>query len=159
MKITVSPDKQKKLLDKLVEAMGRVLASDLSEDELLDLIDAYPEWEVGQTIEQNTDGTWIWKSKTYPILYLQYNDTLWKVLQPHTTQADWTPDVSTSLFTEVVPPDTIGVWVQPTGAHDAYDTGDKVEWPEDSGTIWQSTIDANTTEPGTNLEHGYWVEI
>lgn len=31
-----------------------------------------------------------------------YLGRLWKVLQDHTAQADWTPDVAASLFTEVV---------------------------------------------------------
>ena len=145
MKLKVTPNKQKKLMEKMAQAMSRVLASELSEDELLDMIDVYPEWKVGIEVKPNQ--------------LFKYNDKLWKVLQVHTTQADWTPDTAASLFTEVAPPDTIGVWVQPDGAHDAYDTGDKVEWPDGSGTIWQSTIDTNTTEPGTNLEHEYWVEV
>jgi hypothetical protein len=31
------------------------------------------------------------------------------------------------------------------------------QWPE-GGTVWQSTIPENTTEPGTLLPWGYWVE-
>ena len=55
-------------------------------------------------------------------------------------------------------PGIIPVWVQPTGAHDAYAIGDKVQWPE-GGSVWESTIAANTTEPGTLLEHGYWILV
>ena len=33
---------------------------------------------------------------------LFYGGRLWKVLQAHTVQADWTPDVVPALFTEVV---------------------------------------------------------
>lgn len=36
-------------------------------------------------------------------------------------------------------------WVQPTGAHDAYNTGD---WVTHNGQTWESTVDANTWEPG-----------
>lgn len=39
------------------------------------------------------------------------------------------------------PPD----WVQPTGAHDAYNTGDRVTY---NGQIWVSTVDANVWAPG-----------
>ena len=46
-------------------------------------------------------------------------------------------------------------WVQPTGAHDAYDTGAIVTH---AGKTWESTIDANTTEPGQNPAFGFWVE-
>jgi hypothetical protein len=30
--------------------------------------------------------------------FIQYNDKLYRVLQAHTAQADWTPDVAASLF-------------------------------------------------------------
>lgn len=36
-------------------------------------------------------------------------------------------------------------WVQPTGAHDAYQTGDEVLY---GGQVWRSTIDANVWAPG-----------
>ena len=36
-------------------------------------------------------------------------------------------------------------WIQPTGAHDAYQTNDQVTHNEQ---IWTSTIDANVWEPG-----------
>jgi len=37
------------------------------------------------------------------------------------------------------------LWVQPTGAHDAYQSGDVVTH---NGTTWVSLIDANVWEPG-----------
>jgi len=43
-------------------------------------------------------------------------------------------------------------WVQPTGSHDSYDTGDKVTH---NGDTWESTIDANTYEPSV---YG-WVKV
>lgn len=49
---------------------------------------------------------------------------------------------------EVTAPDPspeIEPWVQPTGAHDAYNTGDQVTH---SGSTWTSTHDANVWEPG-----------
>ena len=36
-------------------------------------------------------------------------------------------------------------WVQPTGAHDAYNTGDKVTH---NGVKYISDVDANVWEPG-----------
>lgn len=47
-----------------------------------------------------------------------------------------------ALWTEVAKPGEIPVWRQPTGAQDAYNTGDKVRH---DGT---SDIDANVWEPG-----------
>ena len=32
---------------------------------------------------------------------VMYNDTTYKVLQAHTSQADWTPDVAVSLYTKI----------------------------------------------------------
>jgi pyridoxine kinase len=43
---------------------------------------------------------------------------------------------------------TIPVWKQPTGAQDAYMTGDKVRYPDEQGEVWVSTVDNNVWEPG-----------
>ena len=57
----------------------------------------------------------------------QYNDVLYKVLQPHKIQADWTPDTAPSLFTVVLIPDenVIPEWTQPESTN-PYKKGDKV---------------------------------
>ena len=74
----------------------------------------------------------------------QYNELLYRCIQPHTSQDDWTPDVVPALWvrtsTEEWPE-----WVQPTGAHDAYASGDKVSH---NSKHWISTVDANVWEPG-----------
>ena len=81
----------------------------------------------------------------------QYNDKLYKCVQAHTTQADWTPDKTPALWVEVSL-DEFPEWKQPAGAHDAYAKGDKVKH---NGKKWESTVDANVWEPGV---HG-WSEI
>lgn len=81
----------------------------------------------------------------------QYNDKLYKCVQAHTTQADWTPDATPALWTEVSL-DEYPQWKQPTGAQDAYAKGDKVKH---NGKKWESTADANVWEPGV---YG-WSEI
>ena len=40
--------------------------------------------------------------------------------------------------------DTYPEWVQPTGAHDAYNTGDRVTY---NGRVYESTMDGNTWSP------------
>ena len=40
--------------------------------------------------------------------------------------------------------DTYPAWVQPTGAHDAYNTGDRVTY---NGRVYESTMDGNTWSP------------
>lgn len=82
-----------------------------------------------------------------------YNNVLYKVLQAHRSQADWTPDVAVSLFAEVLIPDpeVIPEWVQPDSTN-PYMTGDKVTH---GGKTWESDIDNNVWEPGV---YG-WSEI
>lgn len=90
----------------------------------------------------------------------------YRVLQDHTSQPDWTPETAVSLFTplRVVSGPTPDPWVQPTGAHNAYSTGDRVvhDNPNDGSASWvyESAIDANTTEPGRDgtLDR-YWTPI
>lgn len=73
-----------------------------------------------------------------------FNSILYKVLQAHTSQSDWTPDVAVSLFTPVIRRDVINEYVQPTGATDAYSIGDKVLF---EGKTYESLIDANVWTP------------
>ena len=77
---------------------------------------------------------------------VDYNGLLYKCLQDHTSQADWTPDAAVSLWVEVADPAIEWPeWKQPVGAHDAYNTGDKVSHNDKH---WISEIDANVYEPG-----------
>ena len=78
---------------------------------------------------------------------------LYKCVQAHTSQADWTPDVAVSLWSTASDlaiefPD----WSQPLGAHDAYQSGDKVSH---NNKHWVSTADNNVWEPGV---YG-WTEV
>jgi chitodextrinase len=76
----------------------------------------------------------------------RYNDILYKCVQAHTSQEDWTPDVSASLWTAVGDPaEEFPKWSQPIGAHDAYNTDDKVTH---NGKKWISAYNGNVWEPG-----------
>lgn len=77
---------------------------------------------------------------------LCHNGILYKVLQEHTSQLDWTPDVAVSLFARVLIPseDDIPEWVQPDSTN-PYMTGDKVTH---NGKTWISIADYNVWEPG-----------
>ena len=61
----------------------------------------------------------------------------------HTSQVDWTPDITPALFV-VVSLDEWPEFVQPTGAHDAYNKGDKVTF---EGKHYISLIDGNVYSP------------
>lgn len=74
-------------------------------------------------------------------------DKLFRCEQNHTSQADWTPDATPALWTEVAEPGTIPVWKQPTGAQDAYNRGDLVHYPTADDPVYESLIDANIYSP------------
>lgn len=83
-----------------------------------------------------------------------YNGTLYKVLQAHAAQADWTPVAAASLFAQVLPGQDgteIGEWVQPDSTN-PYMKGDKVTH---NGKTWECGIDNNVWEPGV---YG-WTEV
>ena len=70
---------------------------------------------------------------------------LYQVLQAHTSAAEWTPDVATSLYKKIgITEDGYAEWVQPLGASDAYNTGDIVSY---KGVLYKSLIDGNTWSP------------
>ena len=108
----------------------KILASELTEDEVTALCAAYPQWTPGLPVTVDS--------------MLAYNDKLYRVIQVHTTQADWTPDATPALFTPAYPENIIPDWVQPTGGHDAYNTGDQVQF---NGAVYESVIDANVWSP------------
>lgn len=59
---------------------------------------------------------------------------------------DWAPDVAVSLWVSISDPaEEWPEWSQPVGAHDAYQTGDKVTY---NGKHWISTADNNVWQPG-----------
>lgn len=84
---------------------------------------------------------------------LLYNSVLYKVLQDHTSQDDWTPDAAPSLFAKVLIPDetVIPEWEQPDSTN-PYSAGDKVTH---NSKTWVSDVDNNVWEPGV---YG-WTEI
>lgn len=99
----------------------------------------YPEWSAGQAY---TAG-----------FKVQYGGTLYKCLNAHTSQDDWTPDVSPSLFAKVLIPNEniIPEWEQPESTN-PYMAGDKVTH---NGKTWESLVDSNVWEPGV---YG-WTEV
>ena len=79
---------------------------------------------------------------------VRYADKLYRCVQAHTSQSGWTPDVTPALWTEVAKPGEIPVWRQPTGAQDAYMTGDKVHYPTADDPVYRSIVDNNVWQPG-----------
>lgn len=115
-------------------AVKRMLASsveELSDEEALEVAALYPTW-ISKIDMQVNVGERYW-----------YDGKLYKVIQQHTVQSDWTPDTAVSLFVEVSIEEW-PEWVQPTGAQDAYMAGDKVTF---EGEHYISLIDNNTWSP------------
>lgn len=73
---------------------------------------------------------------------------LYKCLQAHTSQASWTPDISTSLWKECVYSENgVPVWSQPISTVDAYMLNDEVINPDDH-LVWVSDYNNNVWKPG-----------
>ena len=105
-------------------------AETMTDEHALDAVELFPRW-VSDTIYAVDER-------------ISYNGVLYKCLQLHTSQPDWTPDVAVSLWTRVYIEEW-PEWVQPTCATDAYELGAKVSH---NGKHWISDIPANVYEPG-----------
>lgn len=110
-------------------------AESLADNDALETPELFPAWEVG--------------IQALAGLRYRYAGKLYRCNQPHITQEDWTPDATPALWTNVAEPGTIPVWVQPTGAQDAYNTGDQVWYPAEGASVYESLIDANVWSPET----------
>jgi len=70
---------------------------------------------------------------------------LYKVVQDHTSAEEWPPDQQPALYSPIGLDDNgHPVWSQPTGAHDAYNKGDIVNY---NGGLYESLIDGNVYAP------------
>ena len=121
-------------LSQILDAVKHLLSGDteqMNDEEAMNSAALFPTWisKLGSSVSVNER--------------LWYNGKLYKVIQAHTVQSDWTPDAAVSLFVEVSV-EEIPEWKQPTGAQDAYNTGDKVKF---NGKTWESLIDANVWSP------------
>lgn len=108
----------------------RLATSYLDDEQAESVTDLFPVWASGVAYEVGDRR--------------QYDSLLYRCVQAHTSQDDWTPPAVPALWvrtsTEEWPE-----WVQPTGAHDAYNKGDKVTH---NAKHWICDIDGNVYEPG-----------
>ena len=117
---------------KLREMIEKASVS-LADGDALEVTELFPVWAAGTpySVDQR----------------VRYENKLYRCVQAHTSQADWTPPATPALWTEVAKPGEIPVWKQPTGAQDAYQAGDKVWYPDVDTTVYESTIDNNVWSP------------
>ena len=69
-------------------------------------------------------------------------DKVWVELRRLAAIVDHMPEPEPEPEPEVIP-----VWVQPTGAHDAYQIGDKVHYPGENDPVYESLINGNVWSP------------
>ena len=115
-----------------MRAFIEMAAQSLDDAEALQAVCLHPHWAAG---------------KAYAAGYkVQHGGALYRCLQGHMAQADWTPDAAPSLWAKVLIPDpnVIPEWVQPESTN-PYAKGDKVTH---NGKTWVSDYDNNVWEPG-----------
>lgn len=115
----------------------QMFTSTLPEEKALEIAAVYPAWEINKSYVIGDIISYGVNSVGDPQLY--------KVVQAHISQADWTPDSVPALYDAFGLDDSgYPIWSQPSGAHDAYNTGDIVNY---NGTLYESVIDGNVWAP------------
>lgn len=128
-------------------SVARIQAQTFSDLQALSVQDIYEDWEPDQDYVVNQKVNYV----------VNDEKILYKVLQAHRSQADWTPDAAPSLFAKVLIPDpsVIPEWEQPDSTN-PYSAGDKVTH---NGKTWESLIDNNVWEPGAVGTESLWKEV
>lgn len=118
----------------------QMFAQTLTDEEAMEIATVYPAYEIGKAYAANEMLTYGVNEVGDPQLY--------RVAQAHTSQADWTPDATPALYTPIgLTEEGYPVWSQPSGAQDAYNTGDIADY---NGTLYKSLIDGNVWSPEAN---------
>lgn len=118
-----------------MDAAGRLL----TDEQALEAAAIYPAWD-GEAAYEKDDR-------------VRYGERLYRCLQAHQAQADWTPEAAVSLWAKVLTSETGEAlpWEQPESTN-PYMKGDRVTH---GGKTWVSTVDNNVWEPGV---YGWEVE-
>lgn len=116
----------------------RESAATMTDAQAVEFDELYEEWSdlIGKTVTKGQ--------------IIRHDGELYRIAQDHTAQSQWAPSQAgtESLYTHITKGgDGVDVWQQPTGAHDAYNKGDRVHYPDENGPIYTSTIDGNTWSP------------
>lgn len=113
--------------------LAQLQAQKLSDADALKVPALFPQWSAGSVAYKQGDR-------------VLYQGTLYKVVQSHTSQADWSPDKAPSLFAKILPGQDgkVGAWTQPDSTN-SYKKGDRVIY---QGHLWESTADGNVWAPG-----------
>ena len=106
-------------------------AASLTDEDALEAVNLFANWQ--------PDKAYIKDER------VSYEGILYKCLQAHTSQDNWTPTAAPSLWAKVLIPDAnvIPDWEQPDSTN-AYMKGDKVMF---EGQVYESAIDNNVWSP------------
>ena len=117
---------------KVVRAAMDAAAAALTDEQALKAAAIYPAWSAEDTYDAGER--------------VRFDGALYKCLNGHAAQADWTPTAAPSLWAKVLTSDTGEPlpWEQPDSTN-PYMKGDKVTH---AGRTWVSTLDNNVWEPG-----------
>lgn len=125
--------------------VAQMQAQTLTDDQAVKVRSLYPAY----------DPNGVQYAKDYKVMY---NGTLYKCLQAHTSQTDWTPENAPSLWAKVLAGQEgtgIGEWVQPESTN-PYMKGDQVTH---NGKTWESLVDNNVWEPGVQGTEALWQQV
>ncbi len=118
----------------------QIFAQSLTDEQAMEIATVYPAWTYPEQYKADDIRTYGENSVGDPQLF--------RCVQAHTSQAAWTPDATPALWVAIgLAPDGVPVWSQPTGAHDAYNTGDRVHYPDKNSPIYRSKYDGNVYSP------------
>lgn len=118
----------------------QMFAQTLPDEQAMEIATVYPEWATDVAYSVGTFVIYGENGVGYPQLY--------KCVQAHTSQVDWTPDATPALWVAIgLAPDEVPIWSRPTGAHDAYNTGDRVHYPGADSPIYECLFDGNVYSP------------
>ena len=150
--VEIEPTEEEQIIEQTNKAMELLninfngLLPNLSDEQALQVPLMFPKWQEGKEYVVGDR-----------VLYL---GVLYKVIQAHTSQAGWEPDIAPSLFAKnLIVKDEEGEqvdipeWVQPDSTN-PYMIGDKVKF---GGKVYQSVIDNNVWSP-TDYPQG-WEEV
>lgn len=115
----------------------QLFAATLTDEQAMEVATVYPAWEAGRSYAVDDIIRYGENATGDPQLY--------RVVQAHTSAAEWLPDATASLYDAIgLTEEGYPIWSQPSGAHDAYNTGDIVSY---NGVLYKSLIDGNTYSP------------
>lgn len=115
----------------------QMFAQTLTDEEAMEIVTVYPAYVIGKLYKADEMFAYGTNEVGEPQLY--------KVVQAHTSQEAWKPDITPALYTPIgLTEEGYPVWSQPSGAQDAYNTGDIVNY---NGTLYKSLIDGNVWSP------------